>query len=310
MEKKAADFGAYLRSVEERDVDLLLLEEFHIDPSFVQWFGQQVGLTTGPIFDGAWHSISDQDGETDLLLRVWSGADRVAVLIEDKINASEQPDQDQRYHLRGVRARESGLCERFVTVICAPETYLKALSAGSVYQHRVSYEAVLGWYKSIAGPRSEWRQAVLSCAIDQGRRGYAMKVHVGKTAFQKHYWQHLRSNHPGLVMAQPGPKGPKSDWMLFKGVGFPKGVKLVHKNDQACMDLEFERTLATALEQRRSNWPEGALIVQRGASAALSLPVPRCDMDRPFAEQIENVRAALAAANRLAAFADSMSISA
>ena len=36
------DFGRYLLTVEERDIDLLLMEEFHVSPAFVSWFAVQV----------------------------------------------------------------------------------------------------------------------------------------------------------------------------------------------------------------------------------------------------------------------------
>lgn len=68
-----ADFGRYLASVVERDVDLLLMEEFHVSDAFVGWFCDQVGLK-GVKPAGAWHSLSDTDGQSDLLLRVLVGA--------------------------------------------------------------------------------------------------------------------------------------------------------------------------------------------------------------------------------------------
>ena len=86
--------------VQERDINLLLLEEMHSSPDFVHWFGQHVGLQS-PVFNGAWCSVSNADGESDLLLRVLVGSERVGVLIEDKIAAGEQLDQDKRYHMRG-----------------------------------------------------------------------------------------------------------------------------------------------------------------------------------------------------------------
>ncbi|MBX9934330.1 MAG: PD-(D/E)XK nuclease family protein [Methylobacterium sp.] len=300
MPTPVSDFGRYLRSVEERDIDLLLMEEFHVVPAFATWFAERVGLGPATVFDGAWHSLSDEDGETDLLLRVRVASERVAVLIENKVAASEQEEQDLRYGLRAVRAQEAGRYDRFVTAICAPQVYLDGLSADSAYEHRVAYEAVLDWYAGQEGPRAEWRRAILREAIEQGRRGYVMKVHAGKTAFHRAYWEHLQAHHPELVMARPGAKGPKSDWMLFKGIGFPKGVKLVHKNDQGCVDLEFERTLATDLaKRRRADWPEGVRVLTRGQSAALSLPVPRCDMDLPLSEQLANIEVALAVALKL-----------
>lgn len=277
------------------------MEEFHVTPAFAAWFAEQVGLGPDAAFDGAWHSLSDQDGETDLLLRVQQEGDRIAILIENKVAAPEQEAQDQRYHIRGARAQEAGRYDRFVTAICAPQVYLDGLSAVSAYEHRVPYEAIRDWYDKQGGPRAAWRRAIFAEAIEQGRRGYVMKIHAGKTAFHEAYWRHLQAKYPTFVMARPGPKGAKSDWMIFKSVGFPKGVKLVHKNDQACVDLEFERTLAIELAQRRRNgWPEEVRVLQRGKSAALSLLVPSCDMERPFAEQLIAVETALEAASKLA----------
>ena len=97
------DLGKFLATVEERDIDLLLMEEFHVTPGFVTWFCQKVGIQE-PVFDGAWHSVSDTDGETDLLLQILSGGRRLAVLIENKVAAPEQHQQDLRYHLRGNRS--------------------------------------------------------------------------------------------------------------------------------------------------------------------------------------------------------------
>ncbi len=245
------------------------MEEFHVVPSFAAWFVERAGFGPGAEFDGAWHSLCDEDGETDLLLRVRLANQRVAVLIENKIAAPEQDEQDMRYHIRGIRALEAGLYDQFVTAMAAPQRYLDSLPMTTAYEHKIAYEAIRDWFVAQEGPRAAWRQAVLAEAIEQGRRGYVMKIHAGKTAFHRQYWEYLRSNYPNFIMAPPGPKGPKSDWMIFKDIGFPKRVKLVHKNDQGCIDLEFERTLAADLAQRRQpNWPEEVRILLRGRRTA------------------------------------------
>lgn len=298
----SGEFGQFIRAVEERDIDLLLLEELHVSHDFAKWFIGNVGEASNATFDGAWHSVSDRDGETDLLIRAVNSHQRVLILIENKIAAPEQEAQDQRYHLRGTSALEAGQCDRFITAICAPQVYLDGLPSNSGYEHRIPYEAIAEWFSSRDGERAAWRRSILDLAVTQARRGYVMKVHAGRTAFHQAYFEHLRTHHPEFVMKRPGPKGPKSDWMLFTGIGFPKGVKLVHKNDQSCVDLEFERTLATDLASRRqASWPDGVAVVQRSKSAALSLQVPSCDMDRPLDEQVAAIEQALIAARQLAA---------
>lgn len=304
MSSAAPDFGRYLQSVAERDIDLLLMEEFHVDPAFAAWFASRAGIGTDAIFDGAWHSLNDQDGETDLLLRVRVGNQRVALLIENKIGAAPQDEQDLRYHLRGRRAQEAGRYERFVTAICAPQVYLDGVPGSSAYEHLIPYELIRDWFGRQDNARASWRRSIIEEAIEQGRRGYTMKVHAGRTAFHMAYWLTMQEQYPEFNMAKPGPKGPSSSWMRFKGSDFPKGVTLNHKNDQGCMDLEFERTIITDLTARRSvSWPEGIRVAQTGKSAVLRLPIASCDMDRPLADQAALVHEAFDAARKLAPLA-------
>ncbi|VVD31725.1 hypothetical protein [Paraburkholderia dioscoreae] len=76
------DFGRYLASVTERDIDLLLLEEFHVNNDFVAWFCGKIDLHNVTAA-GAWHSLSDTDGESDLVLR---GAAPVKTGHEERLN--------------------------------------------------------------------------------------------------------------------------------------------------------------------------------------------------------------------------------
>ena len=307
MSVNKSDFGRYLQSVQERDIDLLLMEEFHVVPAFAGWFTAQVGLGPDAVFDGAWHSLNDQFGETDLLLRVKVGNERVAVLIENKVGAPEQDEQDVRYHLRGVRSQEAGRYDRFVTCICAPQVYVSALSAHSAYEHRVSYEAIRDRFAGEDGARAAWRRAIMDEAVEQGRRGSVMQVHAGKTAFHRAYWEHLQAHHPTLQMAKPGPKGPKSDWMRFKAIGFPKKTTLNHKNNADCVDLEFQNTAVTKLSKlRQPDWAPGSITVQTGKAAVVRLAVPHFDMDLPLEGQLDKLEIALAAAYKLVPLATIM----
>src|SRR3546814_441815 len=138
------------------------MEEFHVDPEFATWVAGLVGLGDDATFDGAWHSLNDQDGETDLLLRVRCRDERVAILIENKIAAPAQSEQDLRYHLRGQRAQEAGRYERFVTAICAPAVYLGGLPQTSLYEYTIAYEAIRDWYAGKVGPRAKWRMAIVN----------------------------------------------------------------------------------------------------------------------------------------------------
>ena len=300
MEK---DFGRYLLSVAERDIDLLLMEEFHVSPAFVSWFAAQNGVVEAK-FAGAWHSVSDADGETDLLLRVIFDDLRTAILIENKVAAPEQDRQGERYHIRGARSRDAGLFDVYVTCICAPSAYIAALGPNSVYQHQLPYEAIRNWYAQFDDPRSVWRKHIMSEAIEQGRRGYVMIVNANKSAFHRKYWEYIQLRHPKFIMREPKNKGSNSDWIILKTNDMPKDVTIDHKNGQGCVDLTFNRTRQDDLIVSITDLPKEITPLQRGGSAILRTRVPKLDMERTIEEQADKLERVLAAAYSLTAFID------
>lgn len=307
--RRSADFGAYLASVHERDIDLLLMEEFHASPEFTAWFASEAGVPEAQ-FDGAWHSVTDADGETDLLLRVRSEAKRIAILIENKVCAGEQDRQDERYHLRAARAQGQGKCDSFVTCMCAPQAYLAGLPSSSLYDAKVAYEAICTWFAGIDDPRARWRQAVMEEAIAQGRRGYNMIVNESVSAFHMEFWRYLQRNHPRLLMRRPTAKGNKSNWILFNGVGFPKNVGFHLKLDQCVVELGFKNRLVEDLAAVQIEWRGEIFMVQKGGTAALSISVPHLDRNRGLETQREALKAVMAAVDILAPYADALENSA
>lgn len=299
------DVGRYLSSVAERDIDLLLMEEFHISEEFVRWFAEQVG-EKGAAPDGAWHSLSDTDGETDLLLRVRCGPQRIGILIENKVGAPEQDMQAERYHLRGIRSREAGKFDRYVTVMCAPSRYLSGLSEESAYQFRVSYEAIAEWFAPGTDKRSQWRHEIMREAIEQGRRGYTMAVNEITSRFHREFYEFLTRRYPRLQMRKPGNKGSNSNWIVIKGVGFPKGVTLNYKLGKRTIDLSFFPMDVAELAER-GPWPDDIEIQQIGMSAALVMHTPEIRMSDSVAEQSDAIGEVLSMADRLAGYAKILS---
>lgn len=292
------DFGYYLASVRERDIDLLLLEEFHCSDEFTAWFCRSMGLLDVR-FDGAWHSVSDIDGETDLLLRVRQQDVRVGLFLENKIGAPEQEAQDTRYHLRARRACEQGKIDDYVIGMIAPERYLESVPDSREYSGSLSFETIEQWFQSRGDRRSLWRAEIMREAIAQNRRASNMLVNSTRTQFFEDYWRYLRAQHPKLLMRRPSPKGNKSNWVKFKGREFPAGVLLTHKIDQCVMELGFSRTTVEELQRNLREVPQSAFTAQRGKTAVLQIEVPELDLHVGFLEQIEAVEAALSAAYRL-----------
>jgi len=101
----------FVASIAERDIDLLVMEELSVSEEFREWFSSRV--FGEPIYQskiGTWHSVSDsQLGESDLIF-LFEAVDgsRVAILIENKIDAPPQPKQGERYRLRGEKGQKEG----------------------------------------------------------------------------------------------------------------------------------------------------------------------------------------------------------
>ena len=302
QDKPSSGFGHYLASVAERDVDLLLMEEFHANDMFVSWFCAKLDLpeVRG---DGAWHSVSDSDGETDLLLRVNADGQRVAVFIENKVAALEQHEQAQRYHIRATREQQQGKCDAHVNVICAPERYLSGLNAQSNYQYKVSYEEIATWFSEQPDRRSSWRRQVIEHAIEQARRGYQLVLHTAHTAFHHAYWEIVRSNYPDLVMRPVKGRGAGSTWVVLKSRNFPKhDVQIDHKLTDGIVRLSFFKRKLAELLELRIDWPDGVRLTELPKSVTADILVARIDLEQPLEMQRAAVDQALQAAQRLIPF--------
>ncbi len=160
----------------ERDVDLLLAEEFQVSPPFAKWFLQSIprfARVEAKVLEVA-VSKSDHLGESDLIVflqKADSGA-HIAIFIEDKISAPRQPDQPKRYRLRADAGLRNNLYTEYVLVLCAPQTYLDTHPTDRVlFDASISYEEMAG-YLAGSDPddqRSKYRAEFLSTAAKKVR---------------------------------------------------------------------------------------------------------------------------------------------
>jgi PD-(D/E)XK nuclease superfamily len=292
-------------AVQERDVDLLILEELHASPFFVSWWCERLNLTDA-VFDGAWHSISNADGETDVLLRVRIADQRVGVLIENKVAASEQHEQDLRYHRRGAQGIADGWFERYVTCMCAPQAYLNGLAEHSQYAGRISYEQIAEWFAQQDDTHSAWRKRLMDEAVRQGRRGYMKVVNEAVTVFHQEYYVHLCRTQPTLRMNRPGERGGQGYWIILWVEGWPKHVRLNHKmkrNGQGTVELGLMGFTQSDIAARVGELPEDVLPITTGHYGSLAIRVPPLDYKMPLAPQLAALDEAFAAMLRLTVYA-------
>lgn len=292
-------------AVQERDIDLLVLEELHATPAFATWWAARLGLTDAT-FDGAWHSVSNADGETDVLLRVRFGEERIGILIENKIAASEQHEQDARYHRRGAQGLKDAWFDRYVTCMVAPQAYLAGLTDASRYDGRITYEAIAGWFAEQPGARAAWRRGVMDEAVRQGRRGYTKVVSEVVTVFHRDYYTYVCRSQSDLLMNPPDKRGGQGFWIILKKNGWPKHVRLNHKMKRDAMgsvELGLEGFSTTDIVARVGELPPDIVPITTGGYGSLAIRVPPLDYKATLAPQMAALDAALAAMLRLVPYA-------
>jgi len=96
-----------LSGVCERDIDLLLLEEFVASPVFLRWFLESVNIPEYDDLVSAEQSVTTSNGQSDLELSVSTSMGVVKALIEDKVEVKRRlgrsPDRGDAVVLAAIR---------------------------------------------------------------------------------------------------------------------------------------------------------------------------------------------------------------
>jgi len=307
----------FVASIAERDIDLLILEELSVSEEFREWFSSRV--FGEPIYQseiGAWHSVSDsQLGESDLIF-LFNATDgeatdgkttdgkatdgpRIAILIENKIDAPPQQRQGERYHSRGEEGIKKGYWEKYRTCIIAPNKYLKSYKDSEEYDVEISYEEILAYFQSRRprGERFTYKSRILLEGIEQNRRGYQPEYNEEMTKFVSDYYIFATEKYAHLKMQEAKPRPAGSTWIMFHPESLPKNVSLVHQLTYGWVKVFFNgqaESFDSLREKYGSILPDDASIKIAGKSVSISMVVPKiAPLTIPFSEQKEIVNEAL-----------------
>ena len=226
----------------ERDIDLLLMEEFITSSSFCRWFLSQINfpLTEKCTVNKVERGVTDSTGESDLEISLETSDGHLhKILIENKIKANFQSKQVERYRERGKNYILNTAVSGFTTVLVAPESYSNSSRNG--FDAKVTYEDISDWFSRQveAEERIRYKLYLLREAIEKGKLGYQMIADAPVTNFWVGYWSILQEIAPQLGMEQPGNKPAGAKFIYFRKNDLPKGVDLVHKLGQGVVDLQF-----------------------------------------------------------------------
>jgi hypothetical protein len=291
----------------ERDIDLLLLEEFQAESGFTDWFvqwffGDDSGLVA---CIAAKKSVTQSTGESDLEVDL-AGADGsvTRMMIENKVGAGLQPQQAERYRQRGEGYMRNGVCSAYWTTIAAPRRYFGSETSNKGFNFRLDYEDLVEWFQEAKhlGNRRDYKIMLLQSAIEKGTLGYQPVEDAAATQFWHLYWETSRSIASVLELKEPGGKPPRSGRAHYLPPDLPAGTKILHKLRRSVVDLQLRglgpRT--NAMHERLQALLEPDMSVTRTSkSAVVRLAVPKIEPQMPFEPQVEDVRTGIEAALRL-----------
>ena len=290
----------------ERDIDLLLAEEFAVSPAFAAWF---LGLTgfagrAATVVD-VFVSKSDATGESDLVV-VYEEADagrRIALLIEDKIDAALQPDQEKRYRLRAAREVERGDYQAYEVLLCAPKAYAATRPETAGFDRVVAYEDIAAYLAADASPRGRYRSNFVATAAMRNANTWTRVSDDATNAFWDAAYVMATESFP-ILERKPIRLTKGSPWIEIHPRDMPgRKVYVLLKGDRGFVDLTFTGSAIAPFADAVTGLVElGMSVHATGKSSAIRIAVEGFTPLDPLDEGLPKVRRAFEACAILVRF--------
>lgn len=291
----------------ERDVDLLVAEEFDVNPAFADHFKSLTKFAgESAVVSECWVSKSNNLGESDLeVVYQRDDGSRFALMVEDKVDAGLQPDQAARYRLRGERERSRGSYSDYQIVLCAPTFYLGKQTGLDGFDLLISFEQ-LADFLDAGDPRSQYRAAFLRTAAGTKKvNAWRREDDPATNAFWNAAYDLACNEFPILEMKRPA-LTKDSVWIVFRPRDLPtmpKRVSVELKGKSGYVDLTFANTTAHIFHPLVKHLIQpGMTIHQTGAAAAIRLAAPEFAIADGIQVGLPKVKVAFAAVARLIEF--------
>lgn len=284
-----------MEKVFERDIDLLLINKFCNDKNIVEYFSSKINLHNLNV-EIVQHSIMDENGESDVTIILNDGNQKIAFLIEDKIDAVAMPNQRDRYDIRGKNGIANGFYNKFYVFIVAPKDYLLINNEAKKYENQISYEKLIEIFKD-----DIYAKSLLEQAIEEKKKGYVIIENSNVTRFWKNYYEYINDNYSMLnINRVNGPRGSNANWPTFNTP--IKQYKIRHKSDKGYMDLEFPKMAKNYfnfLEIVKNDLDEDMTVHVTSKSVSIRIIVPKIDFKQEFTNYMREMETCMESVIRL-----------
>ena len=303
------------KKIYEHDMDLLIIEEFISDRGFARLFLDKLQLPDNYVVHKASHSLADADGESDITIILQYPDKRVALLIEDKIDAQTMPEQSARYDKRAEKAVCRSEYDQYFVMLAAPADYHEEhMDDGNAdYKYRICYEEFREYLSKQNHLRAAFKIAMIDCALREKKAGYQVEEVQAVTEFWVRLRQYCKANYPHLNMVGVDrPKGASASWPEFRtSLGT---IKVVYKSQKGYVDLEVPKygdRVADLLAIIKDRMSSDMQIWKTGKSASVRITNERWSIDfsQKFDEHGAEIDEVLQAVSALCEFASTLNYS-
>ena len=293
----------------ERDIDLLLAEEIIVSPPFAAWLQNCTGFAgiDAGVLD-VFVSRSDVTGESDLVVifEEAGAALRIALHIEDKIDAPLQPNQESRYRLRAQREMDRGDYQAFEVLLCAPAAYAAAHPRAAGFDRSISYEAIGDALRRLdPSPRGQYRANFIATAALRNANTWSRISDDATNAFWDAAYRMAISEF-AILELKPLQLTKDSSWITVRPQDLPTKPRWTYvslKGDRGRIDLTFTGSRVAPFADAVAPLLEPAMSIhQTGRSAAIRIGVEGFKPSEPLDIGLPKVRRAFAACATLIAF--------
>ena len=229
------------KGVYERDIDLLLMRKIATDKDFVRKFFLSADELAAKGYDKTdftvekvAQSVMTEDGESDVEAIISIGDKRIALLIEDKIDAPAMEEQSARYSVRGEKAIARSEYDEFYVFIVAPEKYISGNAEAKKYANKITYEALQD------GLGDGFDGAMVEYALSDANI-VRLPRDVAVTAFWDQIYDFVEEKYP-KTFKLPGYKGLERSGEKYQWISMPFPLKpfiIEIKTDRGYVDLEI-----------------------------------------------------------------------
>jgi len=277
----------------ERDIDFLFVEEISVNPAFAEFFIGKMTTSKNIKDIESYQSVSNELGESDIVVTFKDEENKkTAILIEDKIDAIFQPDQDKRYQLRGKKGIKEGYWDCFKTCLMASDRYL-ANSTHKLFDATFSYENILTFFSQGTDLRSKYKGEIIKFAINKSRNPYLAQKDDAVTNFYKGYYDFVSANFPEFILKPPTDKPAEAFWIHFYSQKHLPDNRIIHKlrPHHSVFDIVLDYS-ADELSKARRKFilPKNASFEKVGKNVVIRIPSSVINQKEPFISQEEKVR--------------------